>query len=151
MKSKQPLRTRQLAAIHGCKRTLQLDDATYRDLLERVGGVRSAADLSPAGRARVLEEFRRLGAGAAGLMRNAVPAVTTAPNVQAGNEALIGKVGALLADSGRSWNYAHGMARRMFGRQRLEWLRHDELHRLVMALQIDANRRRKRALEAATP
>lgn len=152
MKPHRPLRTRQIAAIHACRRELHLDEETYRSLLERVTGLRSAADLGAVARARVIDECRRLGAVAARTMRNAVPSHGPAPNVQATNQAMIAKIGALLADSGRSWEYAHGTAARMFGRERLEWLRHDQLRKVVAALQIDADRRRKRATESpATP
>jgi phage gp16-like protein len=144
MKSRQPLRTRQISAIHVCKNRLGLDDDTYRALLQREGGENSSAKLSATGRARVLAAFQRLGATASQMMRNAVPTLGPAPNVQADNEAMIGKIGAILADSGREWAYAQGVARRMFRRERLEWLRHDELHKLVAALQIDANRRKAR-------
>ncbi|MBS0598177.1 MAG: regulatory protein GemA [Proteobacteria bacterium] len=140
-----PLRIRQLAAIHAGAKQLALDDDSYRALLERITGQRSAAHLAARDRARVLDEMHRLGAGAARQMRQAVPAPTHAPNVAAAQQAMLGKIGAILAESGRDWPYAHGIARRMFGRARLEWLRPDELHKLVAALQIDANRRRKRA------
>jgi len=57
---------------------------------------------------------------------------------------MLGKVEALLADAQRPWDYAHSMARHMFGVDRLEFLRGGQLHRLVAALQIDANRRAER-------
>lgn len=137
-----PLRNRQLAAIHACAKQLRLDDDAYRALLERVTGQRSAGHLSAQGRARVLEEFKRLGAGAARQMRNAVPAAVDAPHVAPAQEAMLGKIGAILAEAGRPWAYAHGMARRMFGSARIEWLRADELHKLVAALAIDQRRRK---------
>ena len=52
-------------------------------------------------------------------------------------------VEAILTETNRSWNYAHGIAKRMFGRLRVEWLHADELHKLVAALSIDQQRRRK--------
>ena len=50
-----------LAAIHVGKKALGLDDETYRDLLERVTGKRSAGQLDDSGRQAVLSEMRRLG------------------------------------------------------------------------------------------
>lgn len=50
-----------LAAIHVAKKQLGLDDDTYRDVLERVTGKRSAKFLTVAEGGRVLEEMRRLG------------------------------------------------------------------------------------------
>lgn len=52
---------RTLAAIHIAKKDRGLDDDTYRDLLQRIAGVRSAADLDQAGARRVMAEFERLG------------------------------------------------------------------------------------------
>ena len=49
------------AAIHIAKRDLGLDDDTYRDVLERTTGQRSAKGLTAAQRGKVLAEFRRLG------------------------------------------------------------------------------------------
>jgi hypothetical protein len=50
-----------LAAIHVGKKALGLDEETYRDLLSRVTGKRSAKDLSPAEAEAVIAEMRRLG------------------------------------------------------------------------------------------
>ena len=49
-----PRRNRALGAIHVGKRDLGLDDVTYRALLMRVAGVRSAADLDASGRDSVI-------------------------------------------------------------------------------------------------
>lgn len=139
---RQPLRTRQLAAIHASAKQLRLDDDAYRALLERITGLRSAAHLSALDRGRVLDEFHRLGATAARQQRHAVPPPGDAPHVKAEHQAMLGKIGAMLAESGRSWAYANGIARRMFGRQRIEWLRFEELHKLVAALMYDQKRRK---------
>ncbi|RFC63624.1 regulatory protein GemA [Fulvimarina endophytica] len=50
-----------LAAIHVGRRQLGLDDDTYRDLLERETGQRSAKGLTAAQTDRVLEAMRRAG------------------------------------------------------------------------------------------
>ena len=50
-----------LAAIHVAKRDLKLDDDTYRDVLERVTGKRSAKGMGERDVRLVLDEFRRLG------------------------------------------------------------------------------------------
>ncbi|SMH42241.1 gp16 family protein [Mesorhizobium australicum] len=49
------------AAIHVAKKQLGLDEDTYRDLLGRVTGKRSAKDMSHAERQAVLDEMRRHG------------------------------------------------------------------------------------------
>lgn len=52
-----------LITIHLAKKQLGLDDDTYRDLLGRVTGKRSAKEMSDAERQAVLDEMRRQGAG----------------------------------------------------------------------------------------
>lgn len=50
-----------LQVIHIAKKQLALDDDSYRDLLERLTGKRSSADLDADQRRAVLGEFKRLG------------------------------------------------------------------------------------------
>lgn len=61
-------RRSEIAKIHIAKKALGLDDATYRDIIERVScetfgqkPVRSAKLLNSEGRKRLIEEFKRLG------------------------------------------------------------------------------------------
>ncbi|MCM0018525.1 MAG: regulatory protein GemA [Tagaea sp.] len=58
---KDPARNRDIKAIQTGRRALALEDDSYRALLERLTGKRSAADLDASQRAIVIEEFRRLG------------------------------------------------------------------------------------------
>lgn len=143
-------RRKQLAAIHViAQKQLRLDDATYRELLARVSAQhgeprRSAADMDAHQRAEVLNELRRLTGDGARQMRTATPPPDGAPaQVREELAAMVAKVGALLAEAGRGWPYAHGMARRMFKVQRVEWLSAEQLHRLVSALVYDQKRHRK--------
>lgn len=134
-------RRRELAAIHViASKRLRLDREAYVALLERVGGVRSSADLDGPGRARVLDELRRLTGAGQQKMRNAMQLPDAPQNVRDEVAAMVSKVGAILAHRGKGWNYAHGTAKRMFKVQRVEWLRPDQLHRLVAALSYDQRR-----------
>lgn len=130
-------RKRKLAAIHAEKKSLGLDDSTYRALLERITGHRSAADCTLPQLAAVIAELHRL-SGKPLRAHDAAKGWAGKPKVMT---PLLKKVEALLADAGREWAYAHGLARRMFKAQRVEWLNGDQQHRLVAALQIDADRR----------
>ena len=134
--SMSPIERRQIAKIKIGQKALQLDDDTYRALLLRVTGVASCAAMSADQRRAVLGEMKRLGFQ---------PSTSTAHAGRPAKTAqvpLLTKVEALLADAGRPWEYARATAERMFGVERLEWLRPAQLHRLVAALQIDANRRK---------
>ena len=138
-------RRKQLAGIHVLASRLGLDDTTYRDLLERVTGVRSAAKLDARGRGRVLSELRRLSGEREHHMRRAVPPPGGPENVREELAAMIAKVGAILADTGRSWAYAHGLAKKMFKVEKIEWLTAEQLHRVVAALSIHQNRKQRHA------
>lgn len=138
-------RNRQLAAIHVlASKQLHLDRDTYVALLRRVGGVNSSADLDQRGLVKVLDELRRLSGEGQRQMRNAVNMPDAPQNVREEIAGMVSKVGALLAESSKSWNYAHGTARNMFKVQRVEWLRADQLHRLVAALSYSQKRLRKK-------
>lgn len=134
--SMSPIERRQIAKIKIGQKALQLDDGTYRALLLRVTGVTSCAAMSADQRRAVLREMKRLGFQ------------PTASTAHAGRPAktdqvpLLNKIEALLADAGRPWEYARATAKHMFKVERLEWLSHSQLHRLVAALQFDANRRK---------
>lgn len=126
-----------LAKIHIAKAQLGLDDETYRALLARVAGVRSAKDLSPRQVGAVLREFERLGfqAKAAGKRTGRAK-----PKATQSRQALVGKIEAQLSEAGRPWAYADAMAARMFQVERLEWCDADQLRRLIAALTYDAKR-----------
>jgi phage gp16-like protein len=139
-------RVRQLAAIHVlAKKRLRLDRETYEELLQRVAGVSSSADLDARGRANVLDEMRRLADEGQKRMGNAVSLPDAPQNVREEVAGMVAKVGAILAELDKGWNYAHGTAKRMFKTDRVEWLRPDQLHRLVAALSYSQRRQRKGA------
>lgn len=132
-------RRKQLARIHAAKKALALDDGAYRAVLQRVTGLSSSADMTTTQRNQVIAEFTRLGFKVVG--QQARRRVFAGKPARTSDVPLLRKAEALLADAGREWAYAHGMARRMFQVARVEWLNPDQLHRLVAALQIDAKRR----------
>lgn len=143
--SRDALRRRRVAAIHAEAKRLQLDDATYRALLARMtGGKTSSKDCSLEELSAVIAELARL----AGKPERQVMSARAFAGRPRTLSPLLEKIEALLTEARREWSYAHALARRMFRAQRLEWLNDDQLHRLVAALQIDANRRARRVPEA---
>ncbi|MCE7915391.1 MAG: regulatory protein GemA [Nitrosomonas sp. PRO4] len=119
------IRRRQLAQIHIAKSDLGLDDDTYRAMLMDVAGVESAAALTAKGRRDVLARFESKGWKN---KKHRAPAVTAekAPYVR--------KIGAMLADMKLSWNYAHGIAKQMFKKPRVQWCEPEQLRAIVAAL-----------------
>ncbi|SDA18170.1 Mu-like prophage protein gp16 [Pseudomonas sp. NFPP10] len=130
-------RNLQLSKIHIAKKDQGLDDETYRALLKRVANVTSAKDLTPRQIGAVLAEFERLG-----WQPKAKPKSNgrAAPNVAPDRQKLVGKIEAFMAEAGRPWEYADGMALRMFKVERVEWLNAKQLGSLVSALTYDAQR-----------
>lgn len=54
-------RDREIKLIHVARRELQLDEDTYRAMLEQVTGVKSSSDLDAAGRKKVLDHLKSKG------------------------------------------------------------------------------------------
>lgn len=125
-----------LARIHIAKSQLGLDDETYRALLARVAGVRSAKDLNQRQMRAVLAEFQRLGWTPRPSKRQG----RATPRPASSRRAVMAKIEALLAEAERPWAYADGMAMHMFKVARVEWLDDSQLQRLMQALIIDAQR-----------
>jgi len=124
-------RRRDLAKIHIAKKQLGMDDATYREMLFNVTGFQSAADLNRTQRWAVITHLKARGfrsrhdsAKSSGM--NRTTAARRAP--------LLSKIGAILADLRLPWAYADGMAKRMFGVDKVRWLRPDQLHKVTAAL-----------------
>lgn len=129
-----------LAQIHIAKQQLGMDDDTYRAVLWAVARVKSAKDLDHAGRAAVLDHFRKCGwkpkppkKPFPGRPRN-IDSELRGPQLK--------KIEALLADAKRPWSYVDGMARRMFGVEGVTFCHEDQLQRLIAALTYDQQRRR---------
>lgn len=127
-----------LAKIHIAKKQLGMDDVTYREMLRSVAGVESAGKLDVHGLDAVLAHLRRAGFKAKRQVR--FPGKPQARQVRLECRALMSKVEALLAEAKRPWSYGHGVAKRMFKIERLEWLDAQQIHKVVQALMIDAKR-----------
>lgn len=126
-----------LAKIHIAKSQLGLDDETYRAILARVAGVRSAKDLSPRQIGAVIEEFVRLG----WVPKVAQKKTRAAPNPAIERRKLVSKIEAFLAEANRPWEYADALALRMFKVERVEWCDFHQLRSMIAALAYDAKRK----------
>ena len=121
-------RQRDLAAIHMGRKSLELDDDTYRLLLEGVTGKRSAGDLGPAERARVLDKMRELGFQRAP-KRRAAP--QTHEQKARALWRRLGEQGALRDHSTQAFQ---SFVERQTGKSRVEWCTPDELNSVIEAL-----------------
>lgn len=145
-----PTRARDLKLIHAARRQMAWTEDTYRAILKRVTGHGSAADLNAKQRKAVLDDFARLGWNPKTAQAHRNPTRTRrAPDPdrpQPGDAKLrlLGKIEAQLADAGRPWAYADGIARHMFGIDSVRFCDGDQLRRIVAALAYDQQRRARR-------
>lgn len=133
-----PTAKKLIGAIKAGQAYLGWDDALYRQTLERLTGKTSSTRCS-------LDELQTVKdyMHTAGFPRQSRKHGRR-PSVPKTREGMLSKVEAQLTDAGRPWSYAEGMAKRMFKRQRVDWLTTEELTKLMQALDYDAKRRAKR-------
>lgn len=121
--------------IHIAKSQLGLDDDTYRQMLSTTTGKNSCSKMTLPELQQVLDHLKAKG------FKSKPSHHGLRPNPGRNRNALMNKVEALLADGGYHWNYAHGMAKRMFGVEKVDWLEPEQLHKLVAALEYNAKRK----------
>lgn len=127
-----------LAKIHIARHQLAMDDEAYRALLTRVAGVSSSRNLSDAKATAVLNEFQRLGWNA-----KRTPKSKGKPhNFGTSMPEMITKVEALLADMDLPWAYADGIAKQMFGIQRVAWVRDPKQLKAIIAALYNVQKKR---------
>jgi len=131
-----------LAKVHIAAKALGLEDDAYRDMLEGLTGQRSAGKLTDKQLVLVVATLRQKG----WVDEDPRPArKKPTPRSTPGTAPLLEKIGALLADAGRPWAYAVGLAARMYTVERLEWAKPEQLRGVIAALVKDAQRRARKA------
>lgn len=129
-----------IRAIQVMRRRLDLDEDTYRDLVERISreqgsAVRSVGDCSQAQLNAVATELRRKLGQPAHAGWKGKP-----QKLPLSRQARMDKIEALLAHKGRAWEYAHAMARRICKVDRLEFCDGPQLSKIIAALEYDRRR-----------
>lgn len=125
-------RRAELARIHLLAKQLGLEDDVYREVLRRVAGVASAADLDAAGRRAVIAHFHGKLGGKPVHRAGAPRTIDDRP--------MLRKIEALLADAERPWRYAEAIAQRICHVDRLEFCSDADLRAVIAALVTDARR-----------
>jgi len=134
-------RQKMLSKIHIGKKQLGLDDDVYRDVLAQATGKRSCKDMDDGELAAVLNLLQQKGFGANG----GAKAYQRTPLHFAEHGAMMRKIGALLTQTGKSWAYAHGIARKMFGVETVQRCDGEQMRKVLAALNYQARRTGQKA------
>ena len=119
--------------IHTGKSSLGWDDETYRDVLARQTGKRSARDCTLSELEKVVTYMRTVGFAPSSRGHR--------PRVASGRQAMLSKIEAMLAEAGRPWSYLDSIVERMLGEKKpVEWLNDDQVRKLMQMLIVDAKR-----------
>lgn len=129
-------RQKMLAKIHLAKKELDLDDDVYRDLLKNATGLRSCSKMTMAQLETVLNTLKRKG------FQDNWGGVGRMPMHLVEHRPMMNKIAALLKETGTTWDYAIGITKKMFQKDKMILLSGDELYRLIAALQYHANRQK---------
>lgn len=131
------LRTSQLTLIHVGRQELGMDDGTYRDMLWTLGRVRSAKDLDEAGRRQVIDHLRARGFKPRKKnyqKRNPIKRRTAKLYDP------LEKIQALLVVLNAGWEYADGIARRMYQIESVAFLNSEQATAVIAALTVKAQK-----------
>ncbi|WP_176724160.1 regulatory protein GemA [Desulfoplanes formicivorans] len=122
-----------LAKIHIAKKDLGLSDDAYRAILAEVGGAESAGDLDSYGLTRVVAHMRKLGFEPRRSKQNGALPADKASQIK--------RIWAQCYSLGRPVpEYADGLARKMWGVDRVVWCSHDQLQSMTAALAYQQRR-----------
>ena len=130
-----------LAKIHIAKKDLALPEDVYRSMVFNVTGKESCAHASYKALTAMVAEMRAKGWKG---QSDSWLHYNSGPNFSEECQALGGKIRAILLDTDRSWNYAHGIAKRITGKP-LEKCSSDELKKVVGVLSNGSRGRGKGA------
>lgn len=136
-----PARQRELARIHLLKKELGLDRDQYECVLFTVAKVESAAQLDAHGRQAVIRQLQSR-------LPKRAPHRGKPGNSDSADRRALKKIEALLTDASLPWSYASSIARRMYGKLRLEFCSAEELAGVVAALHRKAVKDLRADLEA---
>lgn len=117
-----------IAKIKIAQKQLDMVDDAYRAMLVRVTGKDSCAKMGVPELEKVAEEMKRMGF---------VPLAKshgTRPRRRSSADPMMRKIEALLASMALHWNYAHALAKRMYGVARVEWLTDEHMRGVIAAL-----------------
>lgn len=123
-------RKQMIQKIHIGKSELGLDDNAYKTLLLETVDKPSCTMMTDNELMTVLKAMQAKGF----VVRPKHGKRPTASQFAPHRQLLMSKITALLTESKKPWNYAHAIAKRSFGIERVQWLTDEQLHKLVQML-----------------
>lgn len=140
MANEQSRRRGMIAKIKVAQKQLGMDDDVYRDVLETATGLRSCKEMEIWQLERVLQKMERLGFAPARGKPERQPLHFEE------HTPMINKIGAMLHQSGKSWAYAHGIARKMFNVETVQRCDGEQMRKVLAALNYQAKREAHKAV-----
>lgn len=123
-------RKQMIQKIHIGKSELGLDDNAYKTLLLETVDKPSCTMMTDNELMTLLKAMQAKGF----VVRPKHSKRPTASQFAPHRQLLMSKITALLTESKKPWNYAHAIAKRSFGIERVQWLTDEQLHKLVQML-----------------
>ncbi len=139
LRSKKPQRDGDLARIHILAKELGLSRGDYEAVLWEQARVESSKNLDEHQRRALINHLESL-IGRHAKVEGAPPRNMERPQLR--------KIAALLADLGKSWAYAAGIANKLHGKNQLDWCGDIELRGVITALVLQKQRAQKAKREA---
>lgn len=131
-------RQRLIRLIHVAKRDLQLDDDTYRAILQRVGGKDSSSDLTVPDLEKVLEHMKRSGFKVRSKAKQPAPAKSSRPLAQDAESKKIRALWLFMHQIGVVKNPSEdalaSYVKRITGVDALQWINGDQAETLIESL-----------------
>lgn len=136
---------KQIALMKVAQKQLGMPDDTLIDILAAFGA-QSKKDLTNRQFDELMAYFKKLG-----FKKKYQPKVKKAPDISRQSESkqvMLGAIETTLAALGKSWRYADGVARKMFGVEQVVWCSPEQIHKILQALKISQKREQSKSAEA---
>lgn len=118
------------AKVHIGKKELNLDDETYRALLQNVTGKTSCREMNAAELAQVVNAMRAKGFKVRSKFKE------KRPSPRADKALYLAKITALLCNQGKPQKYADRIAKQAFGIDFVHWLEPWQLKKVIQMLAV---------------
>ncbi|MCG7655919.1 gp16 family protein [Wielerella bovis] len=117
-----------IAKIHVAQEQLALDDDNYRAILKRITGKLSCKQMNLLELQKIMEEMERLG------FKPTKKSIGRKPLHVTDVAELMNKIAVLLKETDKTWEYANGIAKRMFQKDNVNQLNEQQLRKVLIAL-----------------